>query len=509
MPKTLAPHLIFFGLLSLAAAQFGCEVDSFVDPAVTGRWETTATTIPVLTRLDVVEREHEQWGEISNITPEDLKPNVLDYRIEPGDVVTIEIYELYAQGQWTRTTRRIDAGGFIRVPEIGQELAAGLTPQELQDRIVQRLDVDVMSNPQVDVVVEDAGGFTWTIYGYIAQSGIYTLLKPDFRIIEALAQAGGVPATTEYVYVIRQLPLASEVQTSFDRGQMPATENGSSNTKSESGNNNNSVDVDSLIQQLEQGNSSSSPGILAQDGPVVDVDELQPIEVNDKQPIDIVDVTDSSETGTAPSYIYVKEKGQWVEVPGAQEQAGTPLGSSDLEDKDLGMFAERVLAIPYQELARGESSYNIVIRPNDQIYVDGPEQGVVYIDGQISRPGVYTLPQVGRLTLSRLVAAAGGPGPLAIPRRVDLTRVIGDNWEATVRLNLAAIRQRTEPDIYLRPDDHIIIGTSFWATPLAVIRNGFRFDYGFGFFLERNFGYDVWGYDGGGGGTGNAGGLGF
>jgi protein involved in polysaccharide export with SLBB domain len=146
-----------------------------------------------------------------------------------------------------------------------------------------------------------------------------------------------------------------------------------------------------------------------------------------------------------------------------------------------------------------------VIRPNDQIYVDGPQQGVVYIDGQISRPGVYNLPQVGRLTLSRLVAAAGGPGPLAIPRRVDLTRVIGDNWEATVRLNLAAIRQRTEPDIYLRPDDHVIIGTSFWATPLAVIRNGFRFDYGFGFFLERNFGYDVWGAGGG----GDAGGIGF
>jgi polysaccharide export outer membrane protein len=502
MSRQLAQHLPLLGFVFLAVAQFGCEVDSFFDPSVTGRWETTATTIPILTRLDVVERQHEQWGQISNITPEDLTPNVLDYRIEPGDVVTIEIFELYTQGQWTRTTRRIDAGGFIRIPEIGEELAAGLTPQELQDRIEQTLSDSVMSNPEVDVVVEDAGGFTWTIYGYITQPGIYTLLKPDFRLIEALAQSGGVPATTQYVYVIRQLPLSPEMQTQFDRGQMPAQENGSS-ARPTTGEK--PVDVDSLIDQLEKGGASPSPGILAQDGPIVDVDELQPIEVSNKQPIDIVDVTESSETGTAPSYIYVKEKGQWVEVKGSQQQANTPMDSSGLEDKDLGMFAERVLAIPYQELARGESSYNIVIRPNDQIYVDGPQQGVVYIDGQISRPGVYNLPQVGRLTLSRLVAAAGGPGPLAIPRRVDLTRVIGDNWEATVRLNLAAIRQRTEPDIYLRPDDHVIIGTSFWATPLAVIRNGFRFDYGFGFFLERNFGYDVWGAGGG----GDAGGIGF
>ena len=58
---------------------------------------------------------------------------------------------------------------------------------------------------------------------------------------------------------------------------------------------------------------------------------------------------------------------------------------------------------------------------------------------------------------------------------------------------LGAIRQRTEPDIYLRGDDHIIIGTNFWATPLAVFRNGLRTTYGFGFLLDRNFGNDVFG----------------
>ena len=91
------------------------------------------------------------------------------------------------------------------------------------------------------------------------------------------------------------------------------------------------------------------------------------------------------------------------------------------------------------------------------------------------------------------VAAAGGLGQLAIPERVDLTRVVGDNKEATVRLNLAAIRARTEPDLVLKSDDHIIIGTNWIATPLAIIRNGFRATYGFGFLLDRNFGNDVFG----------------
>ena len=118
---------------------------------------------------------------------------------------------------------------------------------------------------------------------------------------------------------------------------------------------------------------------------------------------------------------------------------------------------------------------------------------MVYIDGEIGRPGVYQLPVSGKLTLSRLVAAAGGFGPIAIPERVDLTRVVGDSHEATIRVNLSAIRNRTEPDIYMQPDDHVNIGTNFWAQPLAVVRNGFRATYGFGFLLDRNFGNDVFG----------------
>jgi protein involved in polysaccharide export with SLBB domain len=103
------------------------------------------------------------------------------------------------------------------------------------------------------------------------------------------------------------------------------------------------------------------------------------------------------------------------------------------------------------------------------------------------------MPAKGKLTLSRLVAAAGGLGPLAIPERVDLTRVVGESKEATVRLNLGGIRARTEPDVALKADDHIIIGTNWLATPLAIIRSGFRMTYGFGFLLDRNFGADVFG----------------
>jgi len=168
------------------------------------------------------------------------------------------------------------------------------------------------------------------------------------------------------------------------------------------------------------------------------------------------------------------------------------IAARDIEDGTLDGRVTRLLEIDYRDLISGKSILNVIVRPDDFINVVPPPTGVVYIDGEISRPGPYDLPATGQLTLSRLVAAAGGLGPLAIPERVDLVRRVGDR-EATIRVNLAAIRERAEPDIALKSDDHVIIGTNFFAQPLAVIRNGFRMTYGFGFLVDRNWGTDIFG----------------
>lgn len=169
------------------------------------------------------------------------------------------------------------------------------------------------------------------------------------------------------------------------------------------------------------------------------------------------------------------------------------LAGPDIADGALDGKLTELLEVDYRDLIAGKSLLNVVIWPNDFVNVVPPPTGVVYIDGEIARPGPYDLPASGQLTLSRLVAAAGGLGPLAIPERVDLVRRVDGDREATIRVNLAAIRERTEPDIALKSDDHVIIGTNFLAQPLAVIRNGFRMTYGFGFLIDRNWGTDIFG----------------
>lgn len=537
----------------------GCEVRSYFDPSKTGRFEYTPTTIPILKRIDVIERQEDPWAKATTVVPEDLLPSDLTYRLSPGDFVTVEIFELLVQGQVTTAQRRIGPAGYFRLPLLGDVRAAGLTAQEFQDKLVKLVDEKVIRDPQVNVVVEEGAGFQFTLYGAISGSGLYALRRPDFHLLDALALAGGVPLTTRNIYVIRRVALSDEYifQPARQRDKPPPSttpkrpldiedliqqldEPGASERlpgaqvppappkpparppadidelidrlMGQPGSSESPqvppIDIEDLMDDLEDEHPSDdvTPALFAQEtGPVIDIDELEPVRVAappTRQPAATAPPqTDAvgplpedlltPRTGQRDSYIYVEERDEWVPVHGATP-AVVPVAQEPAESQKNQLILERIIEIPFQKLKQGDSSYNLVIRPGDLVYVQEPPSGVVYIDGEIARPGVYTLPTSG-LTLSRLVAAAGGPSPLAIPERVDLTRIVGENREATIRLNLAAIRMKTQPDLYLKPDDHILIGTNFWALPLAVFRNGFRVTYGFGFLLDRNFGNDVFG----------------
>jgi polysaccharide export outer membrane protein len=480
-------------VLPILAQMLGCEVDSYFDPSRTGRFQHTPTTIPILDRIDVIEQEDQVWGQVTSVQPQDLMPSDLSYTLAPGDFLTVELYELFAPRQWTVEARRIDSSGMFRIPEIGDIVAAGLTVQEFEDVIIERLS-QFLAAPRVNVVLEEGRAFTYTIYGFVANSGMYTLRDPNLRLIDALAIIGGVPLTTDKIYIIREVPLTEDVRPFYqrDRNGAPRTP-----TRRED----RPVDIDDLIEQLED---QPQPGVMHSPNQrhLVDLDDVAPVRVATAPPVDLDDIREQAAreqmppAGSQDAFIYVEERGEWVRTRAPREQTAAGRERQPQPEEPAGdqLFVERVIEIPWQRLSRGDSSYNVVIRPNDRIYVEGPTPGLVYISGEIARPGVYDMPQNGgRLTLSRLVAAAGDLGPIAIPERVDLTRIVGPGREATVRVNLAAIRRRTEPDLYLKPNDHIIIGTSWVATPLAVIRNGFRATYGFGFLLDRNFGNDVFG----------------
>ena len=451
----------------------------------------TPTTMPVLERIDAIEPSSDLWGQTTGVLPEDLVPSNLSYRVHPGDDLRIEFYELYAKGQWFPVVRRVDAGGYLRLPELGEVLAAGRTAEELQDELEQMLASEVMKNPTVDVAIESGGAFTYTVYGHLATPGRFTLQDPTLTLLEALSMTGSVPLSTKWVYVVRTVHTSNELKGHWERDDEAGIHAPVEADVQ-------APDIDSLIKQLENVSSKPSPAAYGmEDEPLIDIDDLDAPVVHMPSAVDVDEVQAPVATHAGENaFIYVPEKDEWVRVKQTDMQATiaeSQRHTSEHPGAAPELVLERVIKIPYARLMHGDNSYNIIVRPDDQLYIDGPPVGIVYISGEVLRPGVYNLPTTDPLTLSRLIAASGGLGSLAVPDRVDLTRMVGEHREATVRMNLAAIRRRTEPDIYLKPNDHVHVGTSWMAYPLAVFRNGLRMNYGFGFLLDRNFGNDVFG----------------
>ncbi len=82
---------------------------------------------------------------------------------------------------------------------------------------------------------------------------------------------------------------------------------------------------------------------------------------------------------------------------------------------------------------------------------------VVTVDGQVSRPGLY--PVVGRMTLQRAVATAGGLGEFANLEDVVIFRTIEGQRMAGL-YNLGAIRAGAYPDPEIFSNDIVIVGDS-------------------------------------------------
>ena len=112
--------------------------------------------------------------------------------------------------------------------------------------------------------------------------------------------------------------------------------------------------------------------------------------------------------------------------------------------------------------------------------------GECLVMGNVNRQGYINI--TGRpMTLKMAVAAAGGLGPLAWPKRCEVIRRIGEKKEEIVMVDLDKISKGEQPDFFIKPNDLVNVGTDPSARWRFVLRNSFRATYGFGFLYDRNF----------------------
>jgi polysaccharide biosynthesis/export protein len=490
-PRALRCSLAGLALAALTGLSSGCaETDAWLwDPSKVGRWEYTPTKVPILSRISSIEGEDDGAVQYTEPTNADLIPEIVPYRIGAGDVLEILVYDLFIEDRPEGYSRIVDQNGFIEIPQLGQIDLNRKTIEEAKAIFMDRMK-DLTNNPIVDISVVQRSQLRFHVLGSVREAGTYFIPTPSFKLLDAIASAQGASEEPDFLYVIRQIPLTEaaaggvrQIPTQAEPEKRPDVQDV----------------IEGIFNDMDDRKPEGQPAVFSRQAQP----ERPPIDLPDSgarpgaQPGAMPQPTSQpggpqpavpmpSETPAGDS-TWVFLNGEWVMVP--KQRGAAASGSAGTSEPVI--TTQRVIRIPMKALLSGDARYNIIIRADDVIRVPTPPDTFIYMTGEVARPGSYSL--ANRLTLTRAIDAAGGLSAIAIPERVDLVRQVGTDYQAIVRVNLRAINEGTQPDFYLKTNDRINVGTNFWATPLAIIRNGFRTTYGFGFLLDRNFSDEVFG----------------
>ena len=480
--------LALVGCMAAALVAGGCETKGFFNPSEVGRFKHEPLLRPIVTTLDTgIEEPDDQFASAADVQPEDLVADERDYVIGRSDLLTISITDVVAPGVETVKTVRVSESGNVSLPLIGQLRAEGLTEAQLETTIRDAYrDAGLMPNTQVSVIVAQALARTFSILGSVARPGPYAITQADFRVLDALVSAGDITSQgVDYLYVIRRL----------DAGpRPPATVPGAQPGPVQPG--------DVLQPRSSADGVIANPVMLFQDAPAAQPAPPAPTGeghyiIVDGKPVLVGNQGATAQPAEQPADQPAPAEPAEPEAPAEMEPTANAPAEAAMQPQTQGfefenpMSAEntRIIRVPVTQLKNGDLRYNIVIKPQDMIIVPLPVFGEYFLDGHVNRTGVYSL-TARKITLKQAIAAAGGFDQLAIPARTDIIRRIGDDKEVIARVDLEKVFAMEQPDIYLKPNDVVRVGTNAVAPFLAAFRNAFRVTYGFGFLYDRNYAYD-------------------
>jgi polysaccharide export outer membrane protein len=495
----------------------GCSKD-YLDPSQIGRFRPIPAVNLILDTLGVSEESASAYEGAEEPKPSDVVPYERDYSFGPGDTIRISIFELLQEGYPYVDNFIVNESGNISLPEIGQIQAGGLTESQLEDEIRNALTPGILKNPSVTVSLDQSQNRIFSILGDgVPNPNRYLIPRNDFRLLDALAIAGSAQQfNVSYVYVTRRMTPQDQV------GNLPTADQAQTPNQTQTNESFNGDANDNQMLEVVEPSVMTSQLVVSH-AEMATEEELEklaaPEEIKQNEFVKQLPVTNEmpqSAQGGDSSVEWIFKDGRWVPVntgqpeqpakPSAPEQQAQqqpeqkeqqqpvpPAGKQALPEKyamseDMGglTFQNRVIKIPKDKLFGGDPRYNIIIRPGDTITVQLDVVGEYYILGNVNNQGIVNL--TGRpMTLKMAIAAAGGLGPLAWPKKCEVIRRIGEKKEEIVMVDLEKIANGTQPDFFIKPNDVINVGTHGVSRYLAVLRNAFRATYGFGFIYDRNF----------------------
>ena len=120
----------------------------------------------------------------------------------------------------------------------------------------------------------------------------------------------------------------------------------------------------------------------------------------------------------------------------------------------------RSMAIDIDRLLKdGDASLNLILQPNDAIYVARADTIAVY--GEVQRPGTYPL-VTREMAVLEVLSKAGGLTKFAAPNRSRIIRVV-DGKERSIQVRVGdIIKGEKTRDVMLQPGDVLVVPESYF-----------------------------------------------
>jgi polysaccharide export outer membrane protein len=133
----------------------------------------------------------------------------------------------------------------------------------------------------------------------------------------------------------------------------------------------------------------------------------------------------------------------------------TPSASDDLN----GSTKESVRVNLKDLLETGNPRFNVTVYPGDIVNV--PKSGIVYVVGEVKKPGGFVLKSNEKMTVLKAMALAEGLTPTSVKNRARIIRTdAGGTEKVEIPIDLAKILDGKAPDPDLKPADIVFIPNS-------------------------------------------------
>jgi polysaccharide export outer membrane protein len=116
------------------------------------------------------------------------------------------------------------------------------------------------------------------------------------------------------------------------------------------------------------------------------------------------------------------------------------------------------IEIPWDPTMHNTDNYNYPIHPGDRVFVKAC--GIAYVGGHVTKPGAYSLCGSPTMTLSELIAMAGGVSQFTTEKHTILIRTQPDGTRVSTQIDLHRILMGKAADPTVREDDIIYVTPS-------------------------------------------------